>query len=492
MTDVERGDASDGGSVKNGLATTRRRRRPRAANDDPYRTFLAGKGVRASAQGIKPKPMHRRLFPFQADCVAWGLELGRAAFFEDTGLGKTVQEIEWARQIAERSGGKVLIFAPLAVAHQTIREASSVDVPVAYVRDQDEAAAADERVVITNYDRLDRFTLSEFKGVVLDEASILKAFMGKTKRALVERCQSVPYRLACTATPAPNDHMEIGNHSEFLGVLDANEMLTRWFINDTSLFGNYRLKGHAVAPFWDWVISWARCVGKPSDLGYSDEGFILPDLRHHYHVIGVDVTEGRGDALFRIPEMSATSVHAEKRRTAAARAGRIGELVAAEPAEQWTVWCDTDYEADHLTAEIPDAVEVRGTMKLEEKEARLVDFIEGRARVLVTKPSVAGMGLNLQRCARTAFVGLSFSYEQLYQAIRRHWRFGQKRPVDVHIAMAETERHIADVVMGKARGHEAMKEGMFAAMRRARAQVSPDDIYNPTHDAPRPAWLATR
>lgn len=450
-----------------------------------YESFLAAKEPAAAPCGITPRDIHPALFPFQRDIVEWAVRRGRAAIFADTGLGKTRMQLEWARQV----GGPALVLAPLAVAHQTIREGKALGLDVVYARSQEEAGAG---VSITNYERLDRFDLSRFRAVVLDESSILKSFMGATKRALVERCAVVPYRLACTATPAPNDHMEIGNHAEFLGVMLSHEMLARWFINDTSTFGTYRLKGHAVGLFWDWVTSWARCVGKPSDLGYSDDGFVLPALEERHHVLRVDLTEERGAALFRLPELSATSIHAEKRRTAADRARRVAELVAAEPAEPWIVWCETDYEADELTALIPDAVEVRGSMKPEEKERRLVDFSEGRTRLLVTKPSLAGFGLNWQHCARMAFVGVSFSYEQLYQAIRRSWRFGQKRAVHAHIVMAETERDVFAVVKAKAEGHAEMKDQMFAAMRRAQSRDSNRLRYEALQAANVPAWLQAR
>jgi len=353
-----------------------------------YEEFIAGKGALVSPVGLTgPFALSPALFPFQRDVVAWALSLGRAAIFAECGLGKTLMQLEWARIVAERAGGRVLILSPLAVAQQTIREGARFGIPVRYAASQ---ADVGDGITITNYERLDRFDAASFAGVVLDESSILKSFMGRTKRTLVTMFASTPYRLACTATPAPNDHIELGNHSEFLGVLDSFEMLTRWFINDTSLFGNYRLKGHAEAPFWDWVCSWARCVTKPSDLGYSDDGYVLPELSMHRHVVDVDVRNGRGENLFRVPDLSATSVHREKRLTAPARAATIGALVALEYREPWLVWCDTDYEADALTAVISGATEVRGSDSLESKERALMGFVDGSVRVLVTKPGIAG------------------------------------------------------------------------------------------------------
>lgn len=452
-----------------------------------YEEFIAGKGALVSPVGLTgPFALSPALFPFQRDVVAWALSLGRAAIFAECGLGKTLMQLEWARIVAERAGGRVLILSPLAVAQQTIREGARFGIPVRYAASQ---ADVGDGITITNYERLDRFDAASFAGVVLDESSILKSFMGRTKRTLVTMFASTPYRLACTATPAPNDHIELGNHSEFLGVLDSFEMLTRWFINDTSLFGNYRLKGHAEAPFWDWVCSWARCVTKPSDLGYSDDGYVLPELSMHRHVVDVDVRNGRGENLFRVPDLSATSVHREKRITAPARAATIGALVALEYREPWLVWCDTDYEADALTAVISGATEVRGSDSLESKERALMGFVDGSVRVLVTKPGIAGWGLNFQHCARVAFVGATFSYEQFYQAVRRSWRFGQKRPVNVHVAMAQTELEIWNVLTRKQQLHHGMSAAMSAAMRRAQEKTSSKRPYKPLCSAPLPAWL---
>ena len=454
-----------------------------------YQRVVDGKLTLIPPAGISsPMPITPLLFPFQANCVQWALERGRAALFEDCGLGKTPQQLEWARQVAEYSKGRVLILAPLAVSQQTVREGAKFGIPVAYAREQAEVS---EAITITNYERLERFDASKFSGVVLDESSILKSFIGKTKRLLVEMFARTPFRLCCTATPAPNDHLELGNHADFLGVLTSHEMLARWFINDTSLFGSYRLKGHAVGPFWDWVSSWARCVGRPSDLGaFDDAGFDLPVMQVRRHTIDVNVTAGRSDSLFRIPDMSATAVHKEKRLTVGERAAKVAELVAAEPHEPWLIWCETDYEADALAAVIPDAVDVRGSQSLETKEAALIGFVDGSIRVLITKPKLAGFGLNFQHCARVAFVGPTFSFEQYYQSIRRVWRFGQMRAVDVHVVMAATEVSIWDILLRKAEEHREMQAQMFAAVRRAQARGEKHATeYRPTHQAPLSQWL---
>jgi hypothetical protein len=291
--------------------------------------------------------------------------------------------------------------------------------------------------------------------------------------------------------------MELGQHSQFLGVMDSNEMLARWFIADQTNMGKYRLKRAAVGPFWDWVASWARCIAKPSDVGYADDGFDLPEMVMHKHIVEADRSADAGEErdgqarLLRMPETSATSIHREKRLTISARADEIAAVVAAEPDEPWIIWCDTDYEADELTNRIPDAMEVRGSMRSEVKEERLVAFSTGQARVIVTKPSIAGFGLNWQHCARQAFVGLSFSYESFYQAIRRSYRFGQQRPVHIHVAMADTEKAIWDVVNRKSGDHETMKNAMRAAMKRAMSKSKVYDDYKPTMNLTIPAWVNT-
>jgi superfamily II DNA or RNA helicase len=456
---------------------------------DPYGEFLAGKVRRAPPAGFEAQVDHPALFPFQRDAVSWALRQGRCALFEDTGLGKTLQELVWADHVARRTGRPVLILAPLAVAAQTVREATKFGLEATQVRDQAEVRGG---VVVTNYDRLHLLDPSVFGGVVLDESSILKAFSGTTKQALCAAFAETPYRLAATATPAPNDHLELGNHSEFLGVLTSHQMIARWFINDTSTFGTYRLKGHAVEPFWDWVCSWARCASRPSDLGpYSDEGYVLPELRIRYHAVAVDRTIDRGDSLFREIKASATALHAERRRTASDRAARVAEIVSAEATEPWVVWCDTDYDADAVMDRLPDAVEVHGGQSADRKAELLGAFADGAIRVLVTKPSLAGFGLNWQHCARQAFAGPSYSYEAFYQAVRRSWRFGQLRPVETHVVLAATEQVVWQTLLRKGADHESMKVAMFAASRRAQARAAERADYHPTVSARLPAWLTS-
>lgn len=454
---------------------------------DAYGAFLARKAVEPATAGLSSIPtLHADLFPHQRAVTEYLLSIGQGAAFLDTGLGKTFVELEWSRVVAETQDKPVLILAPLAVGPQTAREAKRFNIDAAYVRDPDQIRTP---IVITNYERAHLFDNRRFAGIALDESSILKSFTGPTTRRLIEMAAPLPYRLAATATPAPNDHMELGQHSAFLGVMSSAEMLTRWFISDQANMGRYRLKGHAVRPFWSWVASWARCVTKPSDLGFSDDGFELPPLHLNRHVVRAPSAAEPYGTLFRMPDTSATSIHAEKRRTLDARADRIAELVTGEPTEPWIVWCDMDDEADALCKRIAGAVEVRGSMSADEKEARLLGFEDGSIRVLVTKPSIAGFGLNWQHCARVAFAGLSFSYELFYQAIRRCWRFGQLRPVQAHIAMADTEMAIWEAVSRKADDHEIMKVEMVSAMRRAAQVATVKAAYRPGIPMALPGWI---
>lgn len=429
-----------------------------------YEEFLRRKRVAAPVAGIMPNRagLHPWLFGWQADIVEWALRRGRAALFEECGLGKTVQQLEWGREIAAHTGRPTLILAPLAVNAQTVAEGEKIDLAVHSCRSQ---ADVRDGVNVANYEMLEHFEPSRFGGIVLDESSLLKSYMGATKRRLVESFAHTDYRLCCTATPAPNDHMEIGNHSEFLGIMPSNEMISRWFINDTMNMGKYRLKGHAERSFWDWVATWAVSMRRPSDLGYPDDGFILPPLNLHQEVVDVDETEGASDALFRASAISATSLHTEMRLTCSERSHRVAELVN-DSSEAWVVWCNTNYEADALTALIPDAIEVRGDDSIAEKERRLTAFGAGQERVIITKPTIAGFGLNWQHCHNAAFVGLSYSFEQLYQAIRRIYRFGQLHPVHVHIVTAKTEGAIVRSIQDKMEAHQRLMDGMNSSRRK--------------------------
>lgn len=431
---------------------------------DKYDQFIAAKIKRAVSVGFEPREITAPLFDWQKAIVRWALRTGRAALFEDCGLGKTAQQLEWAHQVAEHTAAPVLVLTPLAVARQTIAEAANFGIAASLA-----TCAKDVRpgagVWVTNYEKLEHFDTSAFSGVVLDESGILKNFTGKTRIALTEAFCKTPFRLCCTATPAPNDYMEFGQHCDFLGVMPSNEMLSRFFINDTMNFGTYRLKGHAQKDFWTWVGSWAACVSKPSDIGYDDAGYNLPKLNMVPEVVDVDEVSGaQPEELFRHATMSATTMHAEMRITSQARAKRVSDLVNAS-AEPWIVWCNTNDEADKLVELIPDAVEVRGSETTAAKESKIQSFSSGVKRVIITKPSICGHGLNWQHCRNVAFVGLSYSFEEFYQALRRSYRFGQTKQVNAHIVQASTEGAILKTINRKISQHHAMQTQMKQAAK---------------------------
>lgn len=454
-----------------------------------YLDFVQSKRPRALERGVAVDDLAAHLFPYQAECVRFLLRVGSGGLFLDTGLGKTLCELEWARHASMATNGRALIVTPLAVAHQFAAEGTRFGYDVRVIRSGEEAG---EGINIINYDRMDRVGPDAFGAVSLDESSILKSFTGKTSRSLIAAFAGHRFRLSATATPSPNDHMELGQHAEFCGVMSSAEMLSRFFINDTSTAShNWRLKRHGVAAFWDWMASWCRMAQMPSDLNDSDDGFVLPPMRVNKHHVAAIVKPLDGD-LFASDVVSATNMHDIKRQTAGERAQLAADL-AMSNAEPWVLWVDTDYEADAVLAELGDApglVEVRGSMSIEAKERALDAFADGGARVLITKPSICGFGLNWQHCAHTAFVGRSFSYESWYQAVRRFWRFGQRREVQVHIVVATGEESIGAVIDRKAGDHSAMKAAMRDAMRRNIGRESKVRVpYQPQHEGNLPAWL---
>lgn len=426
-----------------------------------YDQFIRAKNRVRQPAGFDPLPITAPLFPWQKHVVGLALKHGRYALFEDCGLGKTLQQLEWARQISVRTSRPVLILTPLAVARQTQDEAARFGYVANVAREQADVTGAG--IFITNYEKLDHFDPSQFPGVVLDESSILKNFTGKTRRALTDAFRATPYKLCCTATPSPNDYTEFGQHADFLGICSPAQMLCTYFINDTFNTGDWRLKRHAETAFWRWLASWSACVSKPSDIGFSDDGYILPPLRMRVETVDVDITDDRPeDELFRVATLSATTMHKEMRLTAPARAQKVADLVN-DSSEPWIVWCNTNTEADELMGLITDAIEVRGDDSPEKKETGLADFTTGKARVIVTKPSIAGMGLNWQHCHNVAFVGLSYSFEDFYQALRRSYRFGQKKPVNAYIVQATTEGAILQAVQAKIEAHARMQQQMKLA-----------------------------
>jgi superfamily II DNA or RNA helicase len=436
---------------------------------DTYHSFIASKGVSVDDSGFDPVDLPDRLFVHQRKAVEFACRKGRAALFLDTGLGKSGCEAVFADQSARQTNKPSLILTPLAVAKQMQRECEAFGVEARVVRDDSQVGPG---VNIANYERLNKLDVSRFGGVVLDESSILKSLAGQTKRALVEAFRQTPYRLAATATPAPNDHMELGTHSEFLGYLGSMEMLCRWFVNDTSTASqDWRLKRHAEADFWSWVASWGRAASLPSDLGGDDTGFILPPINYHVHTVMADVMSGAADGmLFRIPDHSATSIHKEKRLTINDRVSKASEI-ANQTTDNVIVWCETNDESAALARSIPDAIEVHGSMSLDAKEDALDAFSTGKSRVIVTKPKLAGFGLNWQHARTVVFASISHSYEQHYQAVRRSWRFGQTGQVHAHVVISDTEEAIWANVQRKASDHAKMKAAMSRAMVSAQIEA---------------------
>lgn len=424
-----------------------------------YADFLAAKQRRHGEHGreCSPSDANPMLHDWQAEIVAWAVRKGRAAIWADTGLGKTFMQIEWARLSTDpASYDRALIVAPLAVCQQTIREAAKLGVTARYLREDD----GDAGLIVTNYEMAGRFTAETFDAVVLDEASILKQSDGKTRTKLIQHFSATRARLACTATPAPNDPEELTNQAEFLGVMPRVEMLAAYFIHDQN---GWRMKGHARQPMYHWMTSWAVALRSPSDIGYPDAGYDLPPLNIVPQVVSVDLPAPEGE-LFR-GEIGGVGGRAQVRKeTLAERVQRAVDLVKAEPGESWVLWAGLNAEADALAAGIPGAVNVAGNWAPEDKAQAFLDFADGKIRYLVTKPSMAAYGLNWQHCARMAFVGLGDSWEQYYQAIRRCWRYGQTRPVDAHVVVSQIEGQIAANVARKERQVSDLINGLVTAM----------------------------
>lgn len=421
-----------------------------------YETFLASKLIAAPATGFDVDALHGKLYDFQRDVTRWALRRGRAGVFLDTGLGKTYVQLEWARHVAEH--GPVLIVAPLSVAEQTSEMAWALGMNVSYVR---EAGGAFEHgpVAITNYEHAAKFAGTDLAGLVLDESSRLAAEDSKTRKLMCTGFADVPYRLACTATPIPNDVAEICNHAEFLGVMTRRDVLGAFFVHDED---GWRLRGHAREPFFRWLASWAMCMKSPADLGYDGSGFDLPALTVIDHVVPVEFTpDGKlfADGLKGIGDRAAA-----RRESAQARA-EIAAKLAIDADGPVVVWCGLNAEAEAVASLVPDAVEVRGSDSVERKREVLASFRDGELACLVTKPRIAGFGLNFQKSAEQVFCGLNDSWQFYYQAVRRSWRYGQQRPVTVHVVVSEPERVVAENVRRKEREAEDLTRGIVAAMR---------------------------
>lgn len=437
-----------------------------------YEAYLKTKTITTMDCGIDTDALsiNPALFEWQSLIVKWALRKGRACIFAMTGLGKTLMQLEWAHQVSTHANGKVLILAPLTVANQTAREAAHFGINARVV---DQPSQVEDGISITNYHKIDRFDdLSMFDGIVLDESSILKNFEGKFRNRIIESFRGTKFKLACTATPAPNDYMELGNHAEFVGVMSRAEMLSMFFVHDGGDTSQWRIKGHAQNDFWKWVCSWAAMIRKPSDLGFPDGTFELPPLRTH--AIQTDAVAVDG---WLIPVQAQTL---QERRSA--RRASLGDRVAAcagianADSDQWIVWCDLNDESAALAKSINGATEVRGSDSNEFKEQAVIDFLSGKIRVLVSKPSMFGYGLNLQCCHKMAFVGLSDSWEQYFQAVRRCWRFGQTQPVDVYVISSETEGAVVSNIKRK----DADAERMATEMSKQTKAIVTENIKGAT------------
>ena len=458
-----------------------------------YAEFLQSKQCKVVSSGFeKPREnMNQYMFGWQKDIAYWALKKGRAALFEDCGLGKTLQQLEWAQSVCDYTERPVLIVAPLAVAEQTKHEGEKFGYQVSVCRTQNDVLGG---INITNYEMLSHFDASKFTGVVLDESSILKNYTSKTRTQIIEMFRDTPYKLSCTATPSPNDYMELGNQAEFLGVMSRTEMLATYFIHDGSNTSKWRLKGHAEDRFWSWVAEWAVVLTSPADLGYSGEGYNLPQLNTVEHLVEPGTKSMDGNLTLFTKTAQTLSERREARRNSLdERCEEAAEIVKTD-AGQWIVWCDLNDESSKLKSLIPGAVEIRGSDTPQDKADRLRGFTDGSIRVLVTKPSIAGFGLNWQGCHNMIFVGLSDSYEMMYQAIRRCYRFGQANTVNVHIVTSTAEGAVRENIERK----ERQRADMTAEMVRHTKEILRKEIrgttrdvieYNPQVEMKIPAWL---
>ena len=455
--------------------------------NEGYDAFLATKRENVKAVGfdVEESAMTPMLFDWQRHIVKWALARGRAALFEDCGLGKTAQQVEWARHVVAHTGRAVLILAPLAVADQTVREGAKFGVEVHRCREASDVVEG--AVNVTNYERLEKFAPDPFAGIVLDESSILKAYDGKTRKMITDFAKPIDFRLCCTATPAPNDIVELCNHAEFLDIMSGKEILALFFRQDGNTTHKWRLKGHAQRAFWMWMAEWSVAIRRPSDLGYSDAGYILPALNMRQEAVVNDRHDGY---LFAMEAKTLAERRQSRRDSLEKRVARAAELCNGN-GEQWLVWCDLNVEGDALAKAIPDAVQVKGADSADFKEKALGDFATGALRVLVSKPSIAGFGMNFQSCHNIVFVGLSDSYEAFYQAIRRCWRFGQAHEVECHVICADSDGAVVENIRRKESQSTEMFEEVVKAMGglSAAAAHRNEMIYNPTEPVEIPVWL---
>ena len=457
-----------------------------------YEDFLQSKRITVHPCGFEPRPIGGKHFDWQKDIERWGIRKGRSAYFEDCGLGKTIQQLEWGAQVSDHTHLPILIVAPLAVSRQTQREGKKFGYPVYVCRSQDDVH---NEINITNYEMLSHFDPRKFGGVILDESSILKSYSGKIKNQIIGMFRDTPYKLACTATPAPNDFMELGNHSEFLGIMSRSEMLSTFFVHDGGSTQSWRLKGHAQEDFWRWIASWAVVLSNPADLGYDGSAYALPPLNVREHIVktGQKVDASGQEYLFQTAPQTLNDRRAARRNSLEERVKKCAEI-ANSTDKQVLVWCDLNDESAALTRAIKGAVEVTGSDSDEHKADAMMGFSDGSIRTLVSKPKIAGWGMNWQNCDTEIFCGLSDSFEAYYQAVRRCWRFGQQNEVNVHIVTSDAEESVKANIERKQADAQRMTAKMVKYTKNilrddVRGTVRRQDDYNPTEEMVLPPWL---
>lgn len=456
-----------------------------------YQEFLETKQFvdRKTGFNVELGDLNSMLFDWQKVVVRWAIAKGRACLFEDCGLGKSPQQLEWGNIIHKKENKPILILAPLAVSEQTYREGEKFNIEVNICSDKSDVVNG---INITNYEKLHKFDLSKFIGIILDESSILKSFSGKIRNQVINSSRNIPYRLACTATPAPNDYMELGNHAEFLGTMSRSEMLSTFFINDTANTGTWRLKGHVKDNiFWKWLSSWAVMITKPSDIGFEDRKFILPKIRYHEHIIKTDTKPKYG--FFTKTASTLNERKKVRKETIDVRCREAAKLINLTD-DIWVCWCNLNVEGETLKKYVDGSIEVAGRHDNEVKKKRMLDFADGKIKRIVTKPKIAGLGMNWQVCNKAFFVGLSDSWEQFYQAVRRIWRFGQEREVDIHIVIEEREKKVLMNIKRKEEQAQKMIQNMIIYMNELmqeglRSTQRTFTDYRPRVEMELPKWI---
>ena len=455
-----------------------------------YQEFIDSKKIQIKKSGFECNELNPILFEYQKLLVKWALKKGKCALFTGTGTGKTVMQCEWAYRVWLKEQNPILILAPLAVAHQTIKEAKDkLNVDIKFCENSEDVING---LNITNYEKLQKFDTSVFIGIVLDESSILKSFTSATRNEIIDNFNQTPYKLACSATPAPNDYMELGNHSEFLNELKRKEMLSMFFVNDCKETQKWRLKGHAKSEFWKWVSTWALIMNNPKDLGYDDKMFELPELKIYQEVVkNTDYNNGK---LFVMEAKTLQERRNARKNSLDDRCKKASELVNNSN-DKWLVWCDLNSESELLSKLINDSVEVKGSDNDNHKKNTMLDFADGKIKSLISKPSICGFGMNFQVCHNVIFVGLSDSFEQYYQAIRRCYRFGQKENVNVYIITSEAEGAVIKNIQRK----EQDALNMIAEMSKYTKKYVIENVKNdakvmtsdyiPTENMVIPEWL---